>query len=56
MYGTHPDERDDNTKSLIEGTTYLGRLLIAFSIVTTSKPQLQVVQGNAINEPFTENF
>ena len=38
LYGTHPERRSDKTKSLKEGTEYLGRILIAFNIVSSDRP------------------
>lgn len=38
LYGTHPENRNDSTKSLTEGTQYLGSVLLALSLVTTNKP------------------
>jgi hypothetical protein len=40
LYGTHPDERNNKTKSMTEGTSYLGRILVAFNIVSADKPLL----------------
>jgi len=51
LYGTHPDERSDKTKRMTEGTSYLGRVLIAFNIVSADRPVLQVQQGMPINDP-----
>ena len=38
LYGTHPLERSNRTKSKKEGSCWLGRVLIAFSIVSTDRP------------------
>ena len=39
LYGTNPDKRgDSNTKGRWEGSSYLGRVMIAFSIIPTERP------------------
>ncbi len=38
LYGTDPDKRSDKTKGKKEGTSYLGRVMIAFSILPTDRP------------------
>lgn len=42
LYGTDPDKRTDKTKGKKEGTSYLGRVMIAFSILPADRPQLMV--------------
>ena len=51
LYGTHPEDRADNTKGRKEGSTYLGRVLLAFSLVANERPQLNAGQANPIKEP-----
>lgn len=51
LYGTHPKERSSRTKGLREGTSYLGRVLINFRIVTTDRPQLTSQVTNKLREP-----
>jgi len=38
IYGTHPELRTDRTKNKKEGTSFLGRVLIAFSLVSNERP------------------
>jgi len=40
MYGTHPNERNAKTKGRREGSTYLGRVLIQFSLIPNDNPLL----------------
>ena len=56
LYGTHPYERANNTKGRKEGSRYLGRVLIAFSMIANEKPQLSVAAANAIKEPRTRCY
>jgi hypothetical protein len=42
LYGTHPLERSSKTTGRREGSTYLGRVLIAFNLVSNDRPQLAV--------------
>ena len=42
LYGPDPDKRSDKTKGKKEGTSYLGRVMIAFSILAADRPQLMV--------------
>jgi len=51
MYGTHPNERNAKTKGRREGSTYLGRVLIQFSLIPNDNPLLQVHHSNNIMEP-----
>ena len=53
LYGTHPDDRADNTKGRKEGSSFLGRVLLAFSLVANERPQLNAGQASAIKEPKT---
>lgn len=38
LYGVHPDNRSGRTKGLREGTEYLGRVLLAFSLISSERP------------------
>ena len=51
LYGTEPDKRSDNTKGKKEGTSYLGRVMIAFSIIPAERPQLMAQLANQMREP-----
>lgn len=56
LYGTHPLDRGNNTKGKKEGSRYLGRVLIAFNLVSNDRPQLMSQIGNAITEPKTMKY
>ena len=51
LYGTNPKERSSRTKSLREGTCYLGRVLINIRIVSTERPQFSSLVTNKLKEP-----
>ena len=38
LYGTDPDKRTDKTKGKWEGSSFLGRVMIAFSIIPADRP------------------
>ena len=38
IYGTKPLERSNRTKNRKEGSSFLGRVLIAFSMITNERP------------------
>ena len=56
MYGTHPNERNAKTKGRREGSTYLGRVLIQFSLIPNEYPNLTVHHSNNISEPRQDNY
>jgi len=49
-------ERSGRTKGRKEGSTYLGRVLIAFNMTSNEKPQLNQGQANAIKEPKIRHY
>ena len=48
LYGTKPLERSSRTRSLREGTQFLGRILINIKLIPNERPQLNSAQGNQI--------
>lgn len=56
LYGTKPQERSPKTKSMREGTQYLGRVLIQMSVTPNEYPNLTIQNANAIKEPRQANF
>lgn len=56
LYGLHPLDRKSNTKGKKEGSAWLGRVLIAFNMVSNDRPQLQSQVGSQINEPKTLDY
>lgn len=51
LYGTHPLERSPRTRGRKEGSQWLGRVLLAFNVVTNERPMLMSQQCNALKEP-----
>ena len=51
LYGTHPLERSSKTKGRREGSSYLGRILLAFNVVPNDRPQLTTSQANEVKQP-----
>ena len=51
LYGISPNERSPRTRGKKEGSSYLGRVLIAFSLIPNEAPQLCLQSGNPIKEP-----
>lgn len=56
LYGPHPLDRGPRTKGLREGSVYLGRVLLAFSISPNDYPQLSSLPSNPLKEPKQSNF
>ena len=56
LYGTHPNERSAKTKGRREGSTYLGRVLIAFSLIPSDYPNLVQHHSSGLNEPRQANY
>lgn len=51
LYGIIPTERTSRTRGMKEGSQWLGRILIAFNIVSTERPQLMTQVANPIKPP-----
>lgn len=56
LYGTKPLERSSKTKMRKEGTSWLGRVLINFNLVTSERPMLGDSIAPAIKEPTPQNY
>lgn len=56
LYGTRPEERSGRTKGRKEGSQYLGRVLMAFSLISNERPQLAAGAGTAFKEPKTRHY
>jgi hypothetical protein len=51
LYGVKPLERSSRTTGKKEGSQWLGRVLIAFNMVSNERPQFMSQVGNAVKEP-----
>jgi hypothetical protein len=51
LYGSPLDERNANTKGRREGSAYLGRVLLSFSLIPHERPALQASGSNSIKAP-----
>ena len=56
LYGIDPKERTPRTKGKREGTSYLGRILVSFSVVPHEFPMLQLSSAQPSKEPRQEMF
>ena len=56
LYGTEPLERSSKTRSRTQGSQYLGRWLVAFSLISNDRPQLKNDQTNPMREPNTRSY
>lgn len=56
LYGVHPEERSPKTKSLREGTCFLGRVLIALNLSPNEYPNLGFSSSGPLNEPKNSNY
>ena len=56
LYGVDPKERNSKTKGKREGSSYLGRILISFSVVPNEMPQFQLTSAQPSKEPRQEMF
>ena len=56
LYGTKPLERSSKTKMRKEGTSWLGRVLISFNLVSNERPMLGESIGPTINPPKVQNY
>ena len=56
LYGVPPHEKSLKTKSLREGTAYLGRVLFAMNLSSNEYPNLVVQAAGPIKEPKHSNY
>lgn len=56
LYGIPPSERSPKTKSLREGTCFLGRVLVAMSLSQNEYPNLAVSSSGPLKEPKQASF
>ena len=56
LYGTDPAERTGRTRGRKEGSQYLGRVLVAFSIYSSERPQLANIAANPVRPPKSRTY
>ena len=56
IYGPEPKNRGIRTKGRIEGSSWLGRILLAFNIMPFDQPSLSIQSANILKEPSQESF
>ena len=56
LYGTPPNERSPHTKGLREGTSFLGRILLAMNMSPNEFPTLSVTNSVPLKEPKQTNY
>lgn len=56
LYGVDPKERNAKTKGKREGSSYLGRILLAFNVIPNEMPQLQLTSAIPTKDPRQEQF
>lgn len=56
LYGTLPSERTPGTKGLREGTSFLGRVLLSFTMNPNEYPNLACMTSSPLKEPKTANY
>lgn len=56
VYGTPPLERSSKTTKRTQGSTFLGRVLVSFSLISNERPKFNQGQGGKMREPKTRDY
>lgn len=56
IYGTPPLERSSKTTLRTQGSTFLGRVLVAFNLISNDRPRFNEGTGNKMREPKARDY